>query len=464
MQSRLAGGDLDARWDSFLAEVEDLSIAVSAGDLKRRLVPERHGAEAADACRTMNRIVETIVGTFDRAVTSVDGMARGQIPEPFEDGFPGDFSRAMHVCNDFIDVINRRNKQIAKMTAAAACGNLRVRANVEEFTGVNRRIFEGFNAMFDGWLAPVAEIQRVLTALSQMDLSARVEGKYEGDYERIATALNMVCSKLTTEVLQISDHTMVLASASEELSAITKELAEGATEASRMASSVARSSERVSSGLSAAVAGSADMLNSIREISQSASKASSVVKSAVSAAESTTQKITHLGHSSYEISKVVKVITRIAQQTNLLALNATIEAARAGEAGKGFAVVATEVKELAKGTAKATDEVGKSIDAIQQDTRESVAAIAGITTVTREISEISSSIAAAVEQQTATTNQMGRHVTEAADTAAAIAREMGGLSEAARATSAGAMQTDSAISELNTILGQLRSFVQMFHV
>jgi methyl-accepting chemotaxis protein len=204
------------------------------------------------------------------------------------------------------------------------------------------------------------------------------------------------------------------------------------------------------------------MLNSIREISQNASKASTVVESAVSISDSTTQKIDHLGQSSGKVGKVIKVISGIAQQTNLLALNATIEAARAGEAGKGFAVVAHEVKELAKGTAKATEEVSESIAAIQRDTADSVKSMAAIASVTNQIRDISHSIAAAVEEQTVTTNEMGRHVSDAAQTAAEITGEMSELVVAADGTRANAIQTDSAISELNKILKQLQAFVAMF--
>ena len=453
-----------AEWRMFLAEVSQLRDAVAAGDLKRRLTTENRSDEAAAACSTINETLDTIVQTYDRAVSSVDNMSIGRIPEPFKDGFPGDFARARNVCNHFIDVINRRNTQIGRLTAAAALGDLRVRTNVEEFTGTNRRIFEGFNTMFDAWLAPVGEIERVLEALAKMDLTVRVEGRYAGDYDRIATLLNTVSSKLATEVQQISQHTMAMASASNELSTITKELARDATENSKLATSAATSSQKVSAGLSAVSAGSVEMLSSIREISQSASRASTAVESAVSVTEATTKKISNLDGSSAEISKVIKVINGIAQQTNLLALNATIEAARAGEAGKGFAVVATEVKELSKGTAKATEDISLRIAAIQSDTRESVAGIANIAAATSKVSEISQSIAAAVEQQTATTNEMSRNISEAAETASRIAKEIGGLAEAARNTSSAAMQTDSAIKELNSILGQLRSFVQMFTV
>jgi methyl-accepting chemotaxis protein len=451
-------------WSAFQQEAEQLREAISAGDLKRRLTPDHHTGAAAGACQAINQVLDTIIQTYERAMTSVDGMSNGHIPEPFTEGFPGDFARSMHICNDFIDVINRRNIQIGKMTEAAASGNLHVRANADEFSGVNRDIFVGFNTMFDASLAPVQEVERVLTALSQMDLTARVEASYEGDWKRIPTALNTVCSNLGKEVQRISHHTAAMAAASEKLTTTVKALAQGTVETTHMAASAEESSKKVSNRLTAAATGSQEMLNSIREISQNAGKASNVVQSAVTLTDTTTLKMSHLGQSSEEISNVIKVITRIAQQTNLLALNATIEAARAGEAGKGFAVVATEVKELAKGTAKATDEVGERIAAIRRDTKESVDGIAAIASVTKEINEISYTIAAAVEEQTVTTNEMGRNVSEAAQTAVAIAREMGGLAEAARSASASAAQTDSAIADLNNILGQLRTFVSMFRV
>ncbi|MGV3709161.1 MAG: methyl-accepting chemotaxis protein, partial [Gemmatimonas sp.] len=172
--------------------------------------------------------------------------------------------------------------------------------------------------------------------------------------------------------------------------------------------------------------------------------------------------VTRLGESSAQIGKVIKVITSIAQQTNLLALNATIEAARAGEAGKGFAVVANEVKELAKETARATEDISNKIQAIQSDTGGAVTAIAEIGSVINKISGIQSTIASAVEEQTATTNEMARNVSEAAKGSAEIARNITGVAKAASETSEGARDTLNAAAELARMASELQALVQRY--
>ena len=183
---------------------------------------------------------------------------------------------------------------------------------------------------------------------------------------------------------------------------------------------------------------------------------------AVKDANKTNETIKHLGESSNQIGEVVKVITSIAQQTNLLALNATIEAARAGEAGKGFAVVANEVKELAKETAKATEDISQKIEAIQTDTRGAVTAIGQISAIIGQINDIQNTIASAVEEQTATTNEISRNVAEAAKGSSEIAQNITGVAEAARHTSSGAADTQKAAGELTRMAAGLQGLVSKF--
>jgi methyl-accepting chemotaxis protein len=203
-----------------------------------------------------------------------------------------------------------------------------------------------------------------------------------------------------------------------------------------------------------------EMVASIQEIAKNSSEAAKVASQAVTAAKSTTDVINKLGESSTQIGKVLKVITSIAQQTNLLALNATIEAARAGEAGKGFAVVASEVKNLAKGTAAATEDIGQKIEMIQSDTKSAVQAISEICTIINAINDYQRSIACAVEEQTVTTHEIARNLSEASKGSSEIAQNVTSMANAARSTTTGAAEGQKASTELEKMAEELQSIFE----
>nr|BFE72401.1 hypothetical protein GCM10020092_057020 [Actinoplanes digitatis] len=181
-----------------------------------------------------------------------------------------------------------------------------------------------------------------------------------------------------------------------------------------------------------------------------------------SVAERTTGEVAELGTASAEIGDVVRLITSIAEQTNLLALNATIEAARAGELGKGFAVVAGEVKDLAQQTAKATEEITARIGAIQASSGTAGHAISQITDVIRQLGDYTTTIASAVEEQTATTAEMSRSVSDAATSSGEVARTVSGVAEIASSTAEGAKSTQQAAADLANMATELTGLVNGF--
>jgi methyl-accepting chemotaxis protein len=318
-----------------------------------------------------------------------------------------------------------------------------------------RQHAEELKAKVDSLLANV-------NSASRGDLTAKVDIRGEDAIGQMAQGLEKLLADLRQSISAIAQNSHALGASSEELTSVSQQMGSNAEETAAQANVVSAASEQVSKNVQTVATGVEEMSASIKEIAKNASEAAKVATGAVKVAETTNATVAKLGESSAEIGKVIKVITSIAQQTNLLALNATIEAARAGEAGKGFAVVANEVKELAKETAKATEDIGQKIEAIQDSTKGAVEAIGQISAIINQINDISNTIASAVEEQTATTNEIGRNVAEAAKGSSEIAQNITAVAQAAQNTTEGANNTLRASQELARMASELQELVAQF--
>jgi len=327
-----------------------------------------------------------------------------------------------------------------------------------------------------GSLALVRTISQSLRRLTGMirdiaegegDVTKRLEvsGNFVGDeLYQVSRFFNLFMDKLQEILRGVVSHTNRLAGASQQLLDASQQITTNSGETAIQANAVSRVTQQVSQNLQSLSAGAGEMTSTIQSIAANTNEAAKVASTAVTTAQAANATVAKLGQSSAEIGLVIKVITSIAQQTNLLALNATIEAARAGDAGKGFAVVANEVKELAKQTAKATEDISRKITTIQTDTKGAVEAIGTISGVINQINDISATIAAAVEEQSATTNEMTRNASEAATGAGNISANIGGVAQAADGTSVHAQESQKAAQDLADIAAQLSSLMGRFKI
>jgi methyl-accepting chemotaxis protein len=312
---------------------------------------------------------------------------------------------------------------------------------------------------------PLREVGEVVRKIATGDISSKnLEVRGADEFGELAQNINVMHKNLRRMIASVFTSAERIATASEQFSATNRQITSDSAEVSQQASVASTTTENLKHNLQTVATGTEQMSATIQNIARNATDSARVTGEAVKTTQATNAAVAKLGESSTKIGQVIKVITSIAGQTNLLALNATIEAARAGEAGKGFAVVANEVKELAKQTSKATADISMRIAAIQADTKESVNAIAGIGVIIDHINEITGTIATAVEQQSATTNEMAQNVNEAAKGSIEIARNIEGVANAARSTSTNATDSQQGAEELARMSTELHSLVSQFKV
>ncbi|MBR8836209.1 MAG: methyl-accepting chemotaxis protein [Stigonema ocellatum SAG 48.90 = DSM 106950] len=450
-------------------EILEISREVGEeGKLNERLKKDTKNGLWATSIDAINSLIENLTKPTIEAERVLSAIAQGDLSQKMAlaaDSKPlgGELLHFGNIVNSLVDQLNLFATEATRVARELGTeSKFGTHAIVEGSAGIWKELIDNLNQMSAKLTEQIRSIAEIMLAVSQGDLSKQILAENAGEFQAVSESVNLMIANVTASIKQIAEVATTVASASEELTVVSREMNQTAEQTAEQATAVSASAEQVSQNTISVATAVEQMSVSIKEIAKNAAQGAKVATDAVKTANSTNETITKLGQSSIEIGKVIKVITSIAQQTNLLALNATIEAARAGDAGRGFAVVASEVKELAKQTARATEDISQKIEAIQTDTKNSVTAITQISEVINQINDIQNTIASAVEEQTITTNEISRNVSEAAKATADIAKNIGIMAINAQNTTTGAGNSSGAASELSHMAVNLQKVVSKF--
>jgi len=350
-----------------------------------------------------------------------------------------------------------------------------LQARIDGLTRYRSQVLGGVLAgvLLAGWTAvavwwrtrrDVAVTVAAMAAVADGDLREHPLPAGRDEFADIGRGVEQVRGGVVSLVAAVTGTLGVLQEAVTSLGSVSSDMKASADRSSCEVDAVSASTHQIAGELRSVGAGADQMGAAVQEISASTSQAVRVAGEAVEVSDSANTTVSRLGESSAQITAVVKLIAAIADQTNLLALNATIEAARAGESGKGFAVVAHEVKELAHETARATDDISRQVEGIQADVAQAVSTIGRVGGIIRQISDHQSTIAAAVEEQSATTTEMTRTIAGVSAGTERITAAVDTLAGSATATSTGAHRTSDAATAVTSALEDLRAHLTAYRL
>ncbi|MCX6156342.1 MAG: methyl-accepting chemotaxis protein [Candidatus Kapabacteria bacterium] len=427
--------------DAINALVSDsmmLAKYAADGKLDTRADSSKHGGDFRAIIEGVNQTLDNVIGPLNMAAEYVDRISKGDIPTKISASYKGDFNEIKNNLNTCIDAINLLVNDTALLVDSAIEGKLDYRAETIRHNGEFRKIIDGFNQTLNAVIDPINEARNVLSIMATGDLTAQMQGYYQGDHKKLVDSINSLAYSLSHLIAQVLESASTSAMAAGEISQAAESMAAASAEQSAQADDVATAVEEMSRTVTenAFSAGkTADVANKNRQIATEGgtvvSQTIDKMKDIAEVVKTSAANIQKLGESSKQIGEIISVINDIADQTNLLALNAAIEAARAGEQGRGFAVVADEVRKLAERTTNATKQISSMIKSIQSETYQSVefmtkgnlevnkgikladsagAALKEIVGSSQDLLDMINQIAAASEQQSSTSEQISKNV------------------------------------------------------
>ncbi len=410
--------------DNVSAAVGDVALLTKSakeGKLNARADASRHEGDFRTLVQGVNDTLDAVVNPLNVAANYVDRIAKGDIPPKITDSYNGDFNTIKNNLNTCIDAINLLIADTAMLSKAAVDGKLSTRADASRHQGDYRKIVQGINETLDLVLAPINDALKVLEALANSDLRARMQGSYQGDHARMKEYVNRMADALHEALAQVAEATDQVSSASAQIASSSQAISQGATEQASSLEETSSTLEEISS-MTKQNADNTQQARALAQATKGAADSGSVAMSRMMEA------MRRIRESAEGTAVIIADINEIAFQTNLLALNAAVEAARAGDAGRGFAVVAEEVRNLAlrsKEAAKKTDELIKQsvklaeegeviTNEVNGNLSEIVSSVGKVTDIVGEIAVASQEQARGIDQVNKAVSQMEQVVQQAA--------------------------------------------------
>jgi methyl-accepting chemotaxis protein len=494
-QIRSADVAADEIASNYLLSIEDLGRMDACANKLRRLQYGHILAEGPDAKRKYEQDIETCIAVFRTSMTRYQTFEMDEEERTLRETAQRRWESLVQGNAAVLapSQAGRRDEAFARMTEMRTDSNACLEAlgrliaiNVKEAeeakSDQDRLVTHAYLTILGSTLValvvgmvvalrlargitmPVQAVAGSLTALAEGDLTRQVAVTTRDEIGTMAGTLNHTQDSLRGMVVVIGRNAQGIAGASEELTAVSTQVSGNAETAAGQAAHAAAAAAQVAASIATCATGITEMGASVGEIAENAGQAAAIAQQGVAAAKEADAAVGRLGVSSGEIGDIIAVITGIAEQTNLLALNAAIEAASAGDAGRGFAVVAAEVKALAGKTAAATADIGKRVHAIQGDATAAQQALQRISGIVDRISTLQNAIAAAVEQQSATTKEIGGNIDQVAKAGNDISHSIASVASAAKESSGGAAETLKSATELARLAAELRSAVERFRI